>query len=105
MSYIDKNMLKNRFHSMVADLNEKAGTHLDSRCEGLVERLLDHGIERMSISNVLDRADKQQLAKDNLEKFVGQMEKHARSEGTFPSLGMSAFERAKRESGPMWPFY
>ena len=104
MSFSSKNMLRNRFSSLVMDLSKKAGMQLDPRCEGQVEKLLNHGIERMSIMNLLDRVDKQALAQENLEKFIKHMEKHARFAGTFPSLGLRAFERAKQDSGPLWPF-
>lgn len=104
MSFLNISMLRNRFNSVVIKMNEKAGTHLDPSCKGQVELLINQGIERMSISKLLDRADKQIQAEENLEKLVKHMDKHARSAGTFPSIDVQAFDRAKMEASPLWPF-
>lgn len=101
--HLQNMMLKMQFNRHIKEKAQKDGLTISMRSKGLLEHLVSHTIERMAAANVHTQPAKVSMAEDNLSKFIDAMEKHSKSIGTYPEIGVGAFDRAKRELSPLWP--
>ena len=96
---------KNKLASLVMRVSEKRGLRMDTRCKSQIERHISLAVERILLLKLSSCPDKKMLAEGNLILLIECMEKHAKSIGTFPSLGVAVFTQAKRELSPLWPYF
>ncbi len=104
MSLVNQLAIKNRLASKVMTITERKGLRLDTQCKGRLERYISNGIEHLIIYKLTNHPEKILVAEDNIVQFLECMERHAKSLGTFPKVGETAFKRAKNELSPLWPF-
>ncbi|MGD2083861.1 MAG: hypothetical protein PVF91_12930 [Chromatiales bacterium] len=105
MSQLARINTKNHLTQYVKRRADRVGFRLDSRCSGLMERVLAFGVERMVVASAVDRPDKLMQVEETLNELLECMCKHAKELRGYPDVTEKAFELAKREKGTLWPFF
>lgn len=95
--------LRMQLDRRIKDEAKRRGLKISMRCKGLLDRLTTQAIERMRTAHILEDPVRAQMVEKDLSMFVNAMEEHSISLGTFPELGIGAFNRAKNELCPLWP--
>ena len=78
---------------------------ITSECGHQLARMIQLGVEKMTLSKLLDTPDKRLLAEQNLVHFLELMENHSRDLDCYPILDEKVFEGAKSDIGILWPFF
>ena len=69
-----------------------------------IEKILDHGVERMGIDGVTESIEKIYVAEENLKRLLEYFCNYAKTLGTYPFLDDGAFDTALAECYPLWPY-
>ena len=77
---------------------------ITSEHEHQLARLIQPGVEKMTLSKLLATPDKRLLAEQNLVHFLELMENHSWEPGCYPILDEKVFEGAMSDIGILWPF-
>jgi len=69
-----------------------------------IEKIIDHGVERMGIDGVTESLEKIYASEENIVRLLDYFCNYAKTLGTYPFLDDSAFDTALAECYPLWPY-
>jgi hypothetical protein len=69
-----------------------------------IEKILDHGVERMGIDGVTESLEKMYVAEENLKRLLDHFCNYAKTLGTYPFLDNDAIDTALADCYPLWPY-
>lgn len=96
--------LQRRLRNYAKRRVSKLGLSLTPSSNTLIERMINHGIERMHGQGVAEHEEQILLAEQNLSHYLTKLSQKAQIKRTYPMINAKVFDEVFNESCPIWPY-